>query len=60
MFLACGGTVVLNEGNTFPGLPSYSRYARMMASAGLSLGAVRDRLVASSLGSARVAADRRR
>ena len=38
MFLKEDGTVVLNEVNTLPGLTSYSRYPRMMAAAGLSLG----------------------
>jgi D-alanine--(R)-lactate ligase len=45
MFLKGDGTVVLNEVNTLPGLTSYSRYPRMMAAAGLSLGDVIDRLV---------------
>ena len=38
LFLKEDGTVVLNEVNTLPGLTSYSRYPRMMAAAGLSLG----------------------
>ncbi|QYG92220.1 D-alanine--D-alanine ligase [Iamia sp. SCSIO 61187] len=46
LFLTPDGRVVLNEVNTFPGLTSYSRYPRMMAAAGLSLGQVVDRLVA--------------
>ncbi|MFJ5986033.1 D-alanine--D-alanine ligase family protein [Lentzea sp. NPDC092896] len=45
MFLTPDGKVVLNEVNTMPGLTSYSRYPRMMAAAGLSLGDVIDRLV---------------
>ncbi|OLF17145.1 D-alanine--(R)-lactate ligase [Actinophytocola xanthii] len=49
MFLTRDGTVVLNEVNTLPGLTSYSRYPRMMAAAGLSLGEVLDRLVSSTL-----------
>lgn len=44
-FLTEDGTVVLNEVNTMPGLTSYSRYPRMMAAAGLSLGDVLDRAV---------------
>lgn len=44
MFLTDTG-VVLNEVNTMPGLTSYSRYPRMMAAAGLSLGEVLDRLI---------------
>ncbi|GAB3920740.1 D-alanine--(R)-lactate ligase VanA-Sc [Kribbella albertanoniae] len=50
MFLKEDGTVVLNEVNTLPGLTSYSRYPRMMAAAGLSLGDVIDRAVALALG----------
>lgn len=49
MFLKEDGTVVLNEVNTLPGLTSYSRYPRMMAVAGLSLGDVIDRVVSSAL-----------
>ncbi|MFE9747861.1 D-alanine--(R)-lactate ligase [Saccharothrix saharensis] len=45
MFLLADGTVMLNEVNTLPGLTSYSRYPRMMAAAGLSLGDVIDRVV---------------
>jgi D-alanine---(R)-lactate ligase len=48
-FLTDGGTVVLNEVNTLPGLTSYSRYPRMMAAAGLPLADVIDRLVALTL-----------
>ena len=46
MFVTPDGDVVLNEVNTLPGLTSYSRYPRMMAAAGWSLGAVIARLVA--------------
>ncbi|MDX3659181.1 D-alanine--D-alanine ligase [Streptomyces sp. ID05-26A] len=49
MFLTPEGTVVLNEVNTMPGLTSYSRFPRMMAAAGLSLGDVIDRLVSLAL-----------
>lgn len=49
-FLREDGTVVLNEVNTLPGLTSYSRYPRMMAAAGFSLGDVVDRVVALALG----------
>lgn len=49
MFLTDDGTVVLNEVNTMPGMTSYSRYPRMMASAGLSLGDVIDRATALAL-----------
>ncbi|MEV4058279.1 D-alanine--(R)-lactate ligase [Amycolatopsis sp. NPDC049688] len=46
MFLKADGTVALNEVNTMPGLTSYSRYPRMMAAAGVSLGEVLDRVLA--------------
>lgn len=49
MFLKEDGEVVLNEVNTFPGMTSYSRYPRMMAAAGLSLGEVIDRVVSLAL-----------
>jgi D-alanine--(R)-lactate ligase len=49
LFLKEDGTVVLNEVNTLPGLTSYSRYPRMMAAAGLSLGEVVDRVVSLAL-----------
>jgi D-alanine--(R)-lactate ligase len=49
VFLTEDGTVILNEVNTFPGLTSYSRYPRMMAAAGLSLGDVLDRAVSLAL-----------
>ena len=49
MFLTPQGEVVLNEVNTMPGLTSYSRYPRMMAAAGLSLGDVIDSLVTLTL-----------
>jgi D-alanine--(R)-lactate ligase len=52
MFLRADGSVVLNEVNTLPGLTSYSRYPRMMAAAGLSLGVVIDRLATFALGRA--------
>ena len=48
-FLTDDGTVVLNEVNTLPGMTSYSRYPRMMAAAGLSLGEVIDRIVSLAL-----------
>ncbi|SDL08779.1 D-alanine--(R)-lactate ligase [Streptomyces indicus] len=49
LFLKEDGEVVLNEVNTLPGLTSYSRYPRMMAAAGLSLGDVIDRTVSLAL-----------
>jgi D-alanine--(R)-lactate ligase len=49
LFLLGDGTVVLNEVNTLPGLTTYSRYPRMMAAAGLSLGNVIDRLATLAL-----------
>ena len=49
MFLKQDGSVVLNEVNTLPGMTSYSRYPRMMAAAGLSLGDVVDRVVSLAL-----------
>jgi D-alanine--(R)-lactate ligase len=49
MFLTGDGTVVLNEVNTLPGLTSYSRYPRMMAAAGISLGEVIDRTVSLAM-----------
>ncbi|SEF38178.1 D-alanine---(R)-lactate ligase [Amycolatopsis pretoriensis] len=49
MFLKADGTVVLNEVNTLPGLTSYSRYPRMMAAAGISLGDVLDRVISPAL-----------
>jgi D-alanine--(R)-lactate ligase len=49
MFLTDGGTVVLNEVNTLPGLTSYSRFPRMMAAAGLPLAEVIDRMVSLAL-----------
>jgi len=49
MFLKEDGQVVLNEVNTLPGMTSYSRYPRMMASAGLSLAEVIDRVVSLAL-----------
>jgi len=49
LFLTEDGVVVLNEVNTLPGLTSYSRYPRMMAAAGLSLGEVIDRIISLAL-----------
>ena len=49
LFLQEDGTVILNEVNTLPGLTSYSRYPRMMAAAGLSLGELIDRLATLAL-----------
>jgi D-alanine--(R)-lactate ligase len=49
MVLTDDGRVVLNEVNTLPGLTSYSRYPRMMAAAGMSLGDVIDEVVALAL-----------
>lgn len=49
MFLKADGTVVLNEVNTLPGLTSYSRYPRMMASAGISMTEFLDRAVSLAL-----------
>jgi len=49
MFLKEDGSVVLNEVNTLPGMTSYSRYPRMMAAAGLSLGEVIDQAVSLAL-----------
>lgn len=45
LFLQADGRIVLNEVNTFPGCTSYSRYPRMMAAAGISLGEVMDRCI---------------
>jgi D-alanine--(R)-lactate ligase len=45
VFLRHDGSVVLNEVNTLPGLTSYSRFPRMMAAAGWSLGDVIDRAI---------------
>jgi D-alanine--(R)-lactate ligase len=45
MFLTPDGRITLNEVNTMPGFTSYSRYPRMMACAGFSLGDVIDRLI---------------
>ena len=49
LFLTDDERLVLNEVNTMPGLTSYSRYPRMMAAAGLSLGDVIDRLASATL-----------
>jgi D-alanine--(R)-lactate ligase len=53
MFLKDDGSVVLNEVNTLPGFTSYSRFPRMMASAGLPFAAVIDRIVALTMSGAR-------
>ncbi|MDR1598913.1 MAG: D-alanine--D-alanine ligase [Oscillospiraceae bacterium] len=45
MFLTPDGRIVLNEINTMPGFTSYSRYPRMMASAGIPMRELIDRLV---------------
>jgi D-alanine--(R)-lactate ligase len=52
MFLQGDGSVVLNEVNTLPGLTSYSRFPRMMASAGLPFAEVIDRLFANAMSGA--------
>jgi len=49
MFLTADGRVILNEVNTLPGLTSYSRFPRMMATAGIPLSEVIDRLVSLAL-----------
>jgi len=49
LFLKEDGSIVLNEVNTLPGLTSYSRYPRMMASAGMPLSDVIDKLVSLAL-----------
>lgn len=49
LFLTEDGRAILNEVNTLPGMTSYSRYPRMMAAAGLSLGDVIDRTVSLAL-----------
>jgi D-alanine--(R)-lactate ligase len=49
MFLTHSGRVVLGEVNTMPGMTSYSRFPRMMAAAGLPMGEVLDRLIATAL-----------
>lgn len=49
LFLTPGGRVVLNEVNTMPGFTSYSRYPRMMAAAGLTIGQIIDRLTETAL-----------
>jgi D-alanine--(R)-lactate ligase len=48
-FLTKDGQVVLNEVNSMPGFTSYSRYPRMMASAGIPLRDIIDRLIAMAL-----------
>lgn len=49
MFLTQDGQVILNEVNTMPGFTSYSRFPRMMASAGVPMNKVIDRLIALAL-----------
>jgi D-alanine--(R)-lactate ligase len=49
VFLGEDGKVTLCEVNTFPGMTSYSRYPRMMAAAGLSLGELIDRWISLAL-----------
>jgi D-alanine--(R)-lactate ligase len=49
MFLKEDGKVVLNEVNTLPGMTSYSRYPRMMASAGLPFADMIDRMISFAL-----------
>jgi D-alanine--(R)-lactate ligase len=49
MFLKEDGTVTLNEVNTLPGMTSYSRYPRMMASAGLPFAEMIDQMVSFAL-----------
>lgn len=45
MFLQKDGRIVLNEVNTLPGFTSYSRYPRMMHTAGITLTEVIDHLI---------------
>ncbi len=45
MFLQEDGRIVLNEVNTLPGFTSYSRYPRMMKSAGITVSEIIDRLI---------------
>jgi D-alanine--(R)-lactate ligase len=49
VFLGEAGKITLCEVNTFPGMTSYSRYPRMMAAAGLSLGELIDRWISLAL-----------
>jgi D-alanine--(R)-lactate ligase len=49
VFLGEDGKITLCEVNTFPGMTSYSRYPRMMAAAGLSLGELIDRWISLAL-----------
>lgn len=49
MFLTPQNQVVFNEVNTMPGFTSYSRYPRMMLSAGISISQIVDRLIELSL-----------
>lgn len=49
MFLQDNGRIVLNEVNTLPGFTSYSRYPRMMDTAGITLSELIDRLIVLAL-----------
>ena len=49
LFLREDGCIVLNEVNTMPGFTSYSRYPRMMTTAGFTLSEILDRLIELSL-----------
>jgi len=49
MFMQTDGRILLNEVNTMPGFTSYSRYPRMMASAGMHLSEVIDRAITLAL-----------
>ena len=47
MFLQKDGRIVLNEVNTLPGFTSYSRYPRMMHTAGITLTEVPKEIISS-------------
>lgn len=49
LFLTPDGRIVFNEINTMPGLTTYSRYPRMMRSAGLGMDELTHRLVERAL-----------
>lgn len=49
MFLLKNGCIVLNEVNTLPGFTSYSRYPRMMISAGMTLSSLIKRCISLAL-----------
>lgn len=49
MFLQDDGHIVLNEVNTLPGFTAYSRYPRMMATAGISLSDVINRCISLAM-----------